>query len=104
MISNKNDESEVNLLIDSLRLRLGATGKERVNAINYFFKQIVDLLIPIHMKYMLWVATEGKDLFSSKDTSLINGIAGSMIGHNELINETSDYWSQLVTQVNLTEN
>jgi hypothetical protein len=49
MLSSKSDESEINLLIDSLRLRLGATGKERINAINYFFKQILDLLIPVHM-------------------------------------------------------
>ena len=30
MLSSKSDESEINLLIDSLRLRLGATGKERI--------------------------------------------------------------------------
>jgi hypothetical protein len=54
------DDTEINLLIDSLRLRLGATGKERVNAINYFFRQVIDLLMPVHMKYLLWVATEGK--------------------------------------------
>lgn len=53
------DETEINMLIDSLRLRLGATGKERINAINYFFKQVIDLLMPVHMKYLLWVATEG---------------------------------------------
>ena len=46
------------------QLRLGATGKERVDAINYFFKQIIDILIPVHMKYLLWAATEGKDLFN----------------------------------------
>lgn len=61
MIQSETDENEINLLIDSLRLRLGATGKERVNAINFFFRQIVDLLIPVHMKYLLWIACEGKN-------------------------------------------
>jgi len=59
MVNSGCDENEINLLIDSLRLRLGATGKERVNALNFFFKQIVDILIPVHMKYLLWVACEG---------------------------------------------
>jgi len=89
MLANKSDEQEVGLLIDSLRLRLGATGKERVNAINFFFRQIVDLLIPVHMKYLLWIASEGKDIFSSKDTTLINGIPSNLIGNAELQNETT---------------
>ncbi len=69
MLNSGNDEQEISLLIDSLRLRLGATGKERISAINFFFKQIVELLIPVHMKYLLWAASEGKDLFSSKDAA-----------------------------------
>jgi hypothetical protein len=67
MLNAGNDEQEISLLIDSLRLRLGATGKERISAINFFFKQVVELLIPVHMKYLLWAASEGKDLFSNKD-------------------------------------
>jgi hypothetical protein len=65
MLNSGAEEQEIGLLIDSLRLRLGATGKERVNAINFFFKQIIELLIPVHMKYLLWAACEGKDLFSA---------------------------------------
>jgi len=38
---------------------LGASGKERTSAINFFFKQIIDLNVPIHMKYLLWTAAEG---------------------------------------------
>jgi hypothetical protein len=68
LITTKADDNDINPLLDSLRLRLGATGKERVNAINYFFKQILDLLIPVHMKYMLWIAAEGKDIFSQKES------------------------------------
>ena len=61
---------------------MGATGKERIEAINHFFKQIIDILIPVHMKYLLWAASEGilkfifflksligKELFSTRTLS-----------------------------------
>jgi len=104
MMASKADESEINLLIDSLRLRLGATGKERVNAINYYFKQIYDILIPVHMKYLLWIASEGKDLFSGKSTTLIGNMPPNLnIGH-DYKNDTTDYWNLMVTHVSLTDN
>lgn len=46
-----------------VQLRFGATGKERVNALNYLFKQVVEIFIPLHMKYILWIASEGKHMF-----------------------------------------
>jgi len=103
MLQANVDESEVNLLIDSLRLRLGATGRERVNAINYFFKQVYDILIPVHMKYLLWIASEGKDLFSGKTTTLMGTLPPNLISA-DLKNDTTDYWNALVTQVNLTDS
>lgn len=89
MITDQKDESELNLLIDSLRLRLGATGKERVNAVNYFFRQIVDFSIPVHMKYLLFAAAEGKDLFSSKDTTLLTGVSANVMSSAGLQNEVT---------------
>lgn len=41
------------------------------------------------MKYLLLTAAEGKDLFSSKDTTLINNIPAGVIGKNDLQNETT---------------
>lgn len=103
MLSSKTDEGEVSLLIDSLRFRLGASGKERTSAINFFFKQIIDLNVPVHMKYLLWTAAEGKDLFSNKDTTLINNVPSHLIGKNDLQNETTEYWPEILSQLNLTE-
>jgi len=59
-------------------------------------------MIPVHMKYLLLVANEGKDIFSSKDTTLINSLPDGVI-NSELKNEITGYWSELVTRVNLTE-
>jgi len=41
------------------------------------------------MKYLLWTAAEGKDLFSNKDTTLINNVPSHLIGKNDLQNETT---------------
>ena len=64
---------------------MGATGKERISAINYNFKQIFDILIPVHMKYLLWVASESKDLFKLKTSAL----SGNFFLHTELKNDTT---------------
>jgi len=104
MLTGKIDEGEVSLLIDSLRFRLGASGKERTSAINFFFKQIIDLNVPVHMKYLLWTAAEGKDLFSTKDTTGINSVANNSAEKHELQNETTEYWQDILTRVNPTEH
>lgn len=63
---NKEEEhnEEINQIIDSLRSRIGATGKERINTINEYFRQIVNLSLPALHRYMMWSASEGKHLFS----------------------------------------
>ena len=68
---------------------MGATGKERLNAVNYFFKQIYDLLITVHMKYLLWIASEGKDLFSGKTTTLLSNLPNSIPLAQDMRNETT---------------
>ena len=75
-----------------------------MNAINYFFKQIIDFVVPVHMKYLLSVATQSnnlipittltnkkidKDIFSTKDTTLLNGLPPGVIGKESYQNETT---------------
>lgn len=36
-IKNHSDDNEINLLLDSMRFRVGGGGKERVSASNYFY-------------------------------------------------------------------
>jgi len=36
-MQNEADPNEINLLLDSMRFRVGGGGKERVSAGNYFF-------------------------------------------------------------------
>ena len=49
-----------------MRFRVGGGGKERVNASNYFFNQILDICFPIHVRYMLWSASSTKDMFGDE--------------------------------------
>jgi hypothetical protein len=67
--SNNGEDtaSEINSIIDSLRYRIGATGKERINTINEYFRQIVNLSLPALHRYMMWSAAEGKHLFGNDD-------------------------------------
>jgi hypothetical protein len=58
--ANKGEDpsEEINTIIDSLRYRIGATGKERINTINEYFRQIVNLSLPALHRYMMWSAAE----------------------------------------------
>lgn len=60
----QNDELQINCIVDSLRLRLGAAGQSRIQALTSFFNQITNLLIPFHMKYLIWIASKDLDIFS----------------------------------------
>lgn len=80
MIQNQSEDSEINFLVDSLRVnfyemeddlttiyfffgsiqfRLGANGKDKIQGITNSFKQIGDSMYPQHMKYLLNCAAEG---------------------------------------------
>lgn len=56
-------EEEINIILDSIMFRVGATGKERMMKINECFKQIINLSLPALHRYMLWMASEKKHLF-----------------------------------------
>lgn len=61
----EDPSAQLNEIIDSLRYRIGATGHERINTINEYFRQIVNLSLPALHRYMMWSAAEGRHLFGS---------------------------------------
>lgn len=66
--ANHADPSpQINEIIDNLRSRIGATGKERINTINEYFRQIVNLSLPALHRYMMWSAAEKKHLFAEEE-------------------------------------
>jgi hypothetical protein len=101
MVDSRAEESEVSLLIDSLRFRFGASGKERIEVVNYMFKQVVEFLVPVHMKYLLWAATQNKDMFNTPDSSMT---AWNGPGGNQTPGDTTEYWAELSNHVSLSEN
>lgn len=65
---NGEDPSvELNEIIDSLRYKIGATGKQRINTINEYFRQIVNLSLPALHRYMMWSAAENRHLFGNDE-------------------------------------
>lgn len=50
-----------------MQLRFGATGKERITLIDYYFKQILDIMVPDVHKYMMFSAEKGCDIFSDSE-------------------------------------
>ena len=66
--SGEDPSVEINSVIDSLRYKIGATGRERINTINEYFKQIVNLSLPALHRYMMWSAAEGRHLFSEDES------------------------------------
>lgn len=57
------DIDKINLLLDTLKYRIGASGKERQAKINYFFKNIINTLFPALHRYLLHIASRSLDIF-----------------------------------------
>lgn len=49
--------------ITSLRLRQGSFGKDRIKSVNYYFKEMVEMLLPEIQKYIVKIALEQSDFF-----------------------------------------
>ncbi len=49
-------------------MRIGATGKMRVNLFNQYFKQILNVGFTVLYRYMLWSASEAKHAFAEKSS------------------------------------
>lgn len=52
-----------------MRYRIGASGKERINAVNEFLKQILNICFPALQRYLMWSAANEKHLFRSDTDS-----------------------------------
>ena len=60
-----------------LRIRQGAVGKDRIKVINYYFKELSEIMITDLQKYVLKTAQEETDLF---DPNYMNyGTIGSYV-------------------------
>lgn len=40
--------------------------RQRKNAISFFFDQIVEIMLPVHMRYLLWAAQKSIILIFAK--------------------------------------
>ncbi len=48
-----------------LRLRQGAVGKDRMKVINYYFKELAEIILPDLQKYIIKTVEEETDLFDA---------------------------------------
>lgn len=52
--------------LQSLRLRQGVFGKDRLKAVNYYFKEMVEMMLPEIQKYIAKTAVEQSDFFDKE--------------------------------------
>lgn len=70
-----------------LRIRQGAVGKDRIKVINYYFKELSEIMITDLQKYILKTSQEETDLF---DPNFANfGAIGSYVEQwrKDLVND-----------------
>lgn len=58
------DYDKINLLLDTLKYRIGASGRERQSKLTYHFKSIVNTLFPALYRYILYSCMLETDYFS----------------------------------------
>jgi hypothetical protein len=45
-------------------MKMEIANRQRKNAIGFFFEQIIEIMLPVHMRYLLWAAQ--KSIFCMK--------------------------------------
>lgn len=57
------DLDKINLLLDTLKYRIGASGRERQSKLAYHFKSIVNTMFPALYRYILFCCNRRIDFF-----------------------------------------
>ncbi|CAD8147669.1 unnamed protein product [Paramecium octaurelia] len=65
----EENEASIKVITNSLRFKYGISGQGRLMAINKVFELLIDLLLPMHMRYLFWVASEDVDIFKRERQS-----------------------------------
>ncbi|CAD8151029.1 unnamed protein product [Paramecium pentaurelia] len=65
----EGNEASIKVITNSLRFKYGISGQGRLMAINKVFELLIDLLLPMHMRYLFWVASEDVDIFKRERQS-----------------------------------
>lgn len=61
------DFDKINLLLDTLKYRIGASGRERQCKLAYHFKSIVNTMFPALYRYLLICCMKKLDIFSNDE-------------------------------------
>lgn len=61
------DCDKINLLLDTLKYRIGASGRERQSKLAYQYKSIVNTMFPALYRYLLYSSLHKFDIFSKGD-------------------------------------
>lgn len=59
------DFDKINLLLDTLKYRIGASGRERQSKLTYHYKSIVNTLFPALYRYLLLSNIHQVDFFQT---------------------------------------
>ncbi|CAD8045270.1 unnamed protein product [Paramecium primaurelia] len=65
----EGNEANIKVITNSLRFKYGISGQGRLMAINKVCELLIDLLLPMHMRYLFWVASENVDIFKRERQS-----------------------------------
>lgn len=57
------DFDKINLLLDTLKYRIGASGRERQSKLAYHYKSIVNTIFPALYRYILFSSMHNFDIF-----------------------------------------
>jgi len=63
-LDSNASESNIDTIISSLKKKFGAASQDRMLILDYCFKQISDQILPIHMQYLLYAASQNLDIFA----------------------------------------
>ncbi|EGR27868.1 hypothetical protein IMG5_187120 [Ichthyophthirius multifiliis] len=66
-LNSNASESDIATIIDVLKKKFGSNNPDKLMILDYCFKQITEQMLPVHVKYILYAASENKDIFSKEN-------------------------------------
>ena len=72
LVETDIDLDKVNLLLDTLKYRIGPTGRERQAKLTYNFKNIINTLFPGLHRYFMSTAVKNLDFYKDEPNQELN--------------------------------
>ncbi|KRX00010.1 hypothetical protein PPERSA_05512 [Pseudocohnilembus persalinus] len=96
-------ERDIKTIIESLKKKFGTVNKDRMEVLDYCYKQISEQTLPIHMQYILYCCKNKKDIFEEATSKNSNILQPGQDNQDEEDPENNEF-PNIIKNLNFSES